>query len=95
MTDPNNTVALAAIALAGAITAGMFKQLSSNTKTQNKLSKSMDSLTASNKRIADEAKTRNGHLGDTMNKIAELVVTTADKQVNVQTVETQVIKEQK
>lgn len=91
----NNTVAIAALTLAGTCVAGMFKQLSNNTKTQNKLSKSMDKLTASNKRIADEAKDRNGHLGEGIKKIAELVINTADKPVQLQTVETQVIKEQK
>lgn len=45
-------------------------------------------LTKSNERIADEAKQRNGHLAD-------LIVKTANAPVNVQTVETQVVKEQK
>lgn len=77
----SNAVALAAIALAGTITTGFFALLS-------KLSKSLDGVTESNKRIADEAKQRNGHLAD-------LIIKTADKPVNVQTVETQVVKEQK
>ena len=60
----DNAVALAAITLAGTITAGFFKLL-------NKLTKSIDNLVASNKEIAratkkgaDEAKERNGHLAE-------------------------------
>lgn len=81
MAASDETVALAAIALSGTICTGFFALL-------GKLSKSMDRLTDSNTRIADEAKQRNGHL-------AELIIKTADKPVNVQTVETQVVKEQK
>lgn len=98
----DTTVALAAIGLAGSITAGFFAFMS-------KLIKSLDSVTASNreaskaakevakatKQAAKEAKDRNGHL-------AKLVVDTArhtqeiiGKPVSVQTVETQVIKEVK
>lgn len=95
----DSTVALAALALATTVVAGMFKLLS-------KLSQSIDANTKSNKKIAEatergsrEAKQRNGHL-------AELVVQSNDmfKQVAshataeiitaVQTVDKQVVGEQ-
>lgn len=60
----DNTVALAAIALAGTLAAGFFKLL-------NKLSKSIDSNTRAHEQVAieikkgnQEAKERNGHLGE-------------------------------
>lgn len=84
----NNTVALAAIALAGTITTGFFALLS-------KLSRSIDKMTLSNDKIADEAKKRNGHLEDLVITTAKATQSLLDKPVNVQTVETQVVKEQK
>lgn len=84
----DNTVALAAIALATTITTGFFALM-------GKLSKSMDRLTDSNTRIADEAKQRNGHLAELVIKTTQDIKDSMDKPVNVQTVETQLVKEQR
>lgn len=87
----DNAVALAAITLAGTIATGFFALLA-------KLSRSMDRLTDSNVRIADEAKERNGHLAKLTErniKLTSRVLQEVDRPVHVQTVETQVVKEVK
>lgn len=64
-------VALAAISLAGAISAGMFKQLSENrkaqdrqTEAQKKTTDALKALVAETKRGNDASERRNGHLGE-------------------------------
>lgn len=91
----NNSVALAAISLSGVIVAGMFKQLSSNTKAQNRNSKAMENLVKETKRGNNASEERNGHLGNLIIKTSEGIKDSLEKPVNVQTVETQVVKEQK
>lgn len=88
MAMADNSIPLATIALSGTICTGFFALL-------GKLSKSMDRLTDSNTRIADEAKQRNGHLAELVIKTTQDIKDSMDKPVNVQTVETQVVKEQK
>jgi hypothetical protein len=91
----SNSVAFAAIGLAGSICAGFFAMVNRQNKIHSKIAEGLDSLAKATKQGNKEAKERNGHL-------AELVIQTADttqgllnKPVNVQTVETQVVKEQK
>ncbi len=81
----DNAVALAALALTGTLAAGFFKLL-------NKLSKSIDENTKSNKQIASktemvakatttgnkEAKQRNGHLAELVIQQGESIKAVAD-----------------
>lgn len=88
----NNAVALAAIGLVVSILTvvvrPLFKLLRDNTKALNALVISNNKIAKATTRGADEAKDRNGHLAD-------LIIKTADKPVNVQTVDTQVVRSQK
>lgn len=77
-------VMIAFLTFAGAVTAGLFKIIDNQNKSQKALVESLDRNTASNTEIAkqtkkgaDEAKQRNGHLaemilqqGDTFKEIA-------------------------
>lgn len=74
----NQTVAIAAISLTGAICAGFFKLVSAQNKTHERIAKAVDNLAkqsgkivSSNREIAqatkqsaNEAQERNGHLAD-------------------------------
>lgn len=60
----NEATTLALIAILGTVVTGLFKLLSNNTKALDKMSHSMGEVAKSNKRIADESKQRNGHLGE-------------------------------
>ena len=66
-------VALAAIALAGTMVAGLFKLLNSLTKTMEKVASSSKDVAIATRKSASEAKARNGHLGDQNIKLAELL----------------------
>lgn len=81
-------IATAAFTLIGTICGGFFALVNRQDKTHKKIAVALDNVAKSNRRIADEAKQRNGHLAD-------LIIKTADKPVNVQTVETQLVKEQR
>lgn len=98
----NNAVALAAIALAGTICTGFFALVSKQIKTHERIALALDKNTESNKQIAKEtrqgnaeAKERNGHLAELVIETTKGIHDSLEKPVNVQTVETQVIKEQR
>lgn len=75
MTD--STVPLAAIALVGSILAlvvtPLFSLLRANTKALEKLVASSEKVAHATQRGADEAKERNGHLGEQSLHLASLV----------------------
>lgn len=67
----DNTVALAALTLAGTIAGGFFTLINKQNKTHEKIASAMDDVARSNKLIAKEtkqgnleAKQRNGHLAE-------------------------------
>lgn len=129
----SSTVPLAAIALVGSILAlvvtPLFALLRANTKALDNLVASSEKVASATTKSAEEAKQRNGHLGDQSMKLAELVKSqnkdveevklntarTAEilsksaliaaedrniligspQHIDVQTIETQVVKEQK
>ena len=77
VSDP---VLLALIGMLGAIVAGFFKMIDSQDKTHLELTKSIDKMSQSSLAVAkatekgaEEAKQRNGHLGEQNIQIAELV----------------------
>lgn len=91
----NDAVALAAIALASTTIVGLFKLL-------NKLSRSMDANTRSNRDIAKatnkgsrEAKERNGHLAELIVQSTENTKILADAAVSQITEVVQHVDEQK
>lgn len=82
VSDP---VLLGTIGVVTALMAGFFKVISSQTKANEKLSKTMDKMADSSCKVAQElrkgnkeAKERNGHLGEQTEKIAELVIQSKD-----------------
>jgi hypothetical protein len=87
-----NSVALAAIGLVvtvlTVVVKPLFGLLKDNTKALTALVVSNEKIAKATTRGADEARQRNGHLAD-------LIIQHSNKDINVQTVETQVIKEQK
>lgn len=102
MADSYPTVALAAIGLAGTIAGGFFTLVAKQNKTHEKIALALDRNTASNNAIAEEAKQgnaeakeRNGHLAELVIETSKDIKSSLNKPVNVQTVETQVVKEQK
>ena len=77
VSDP---VLLALIGMLGAIVAGFFKMIDSQDKTHLELTKSIDKMSQSSLAVAkatekgaEEAKQRNGHLGEQNIQIANLV----------------------
>lgn len=104
----NNSVALAAIGLVGAVLTAvvvpLFKLLDKQTKAHERVAKSMDKVADSNEKIAketkrgaDEAKQRNGHLADLVveckDSTIEAVKAIKGQPIVEQTVEHQTIKE--
>lgn len=90
----DNAVALAAISLAAAISAGMFKQLASNLKAQERNTDALERLVREHKRGNDASERRNGHLGELIIQQGEQtkeIAATATKQIieGVTTVSTQ------
>lgn len=95
----DNTVALAALTLAGTIAAGFFAMVGAQNKIHAKLSDSIDKMTKSNEKIAtetknvadatekasDEARDRNGHLAELVVQQGERIMSgTTVKQQNVE-----------
>jgi hypothetical protein len=82
----DTAVFLALLTFCGAIVAGFFKLM-------DKLSTALDANTASNQRIADEAKERNGHLAEITVQSRDQIL---DKIQNIgeQHVKKQVVDEQ-
>ncbi len=75
-----NTVALAAIALAGTICAGFFKLVSKQNTLMNKqtivhgeIASGLDRLAAAHEKGNRESEERNGHLGEQNIQIAQMV----------------------
>lgn len=91
----DNTVALAALTLAGTIAGGFFTLVNKQNKTHEKLATTMDRVALATEKSADEAKERNGHLAELIIETAKNTKEEMNKPVNVQTVETQVVREQK
>lgn len=94
----DSTVPLAAIGLVTAILAlvvtPLFGLLRANTKALNKVGDSMNKVAKATDKGAREAKQRNGHLAELVIQASDNTISTL-KNVSVQTVETQVVKEQK
>lgn len=78
----NEATTLALIAILGTVVTGLFKLLSNNTKALDKMSHSMGEVAKSNKRIADESKQRNGHLGELIVKQGEIAMQNKDQIVD-------------
>lgn len=98
----DNTVALAAIGLAGSITAGFFRLTNKQIKTHEKIAKGLSDLADETKGLKlearkgnKEAKQRNGHLAEIVIQQGEITRDNMNKPINVQTVETQVVSERK
>lgn len=94
MTD-GTTVALAAIGLAGSICAGFFALVKMQDKTHQKIAVGLNDLAEATTQGNKEAKERNGHLAELVIETSKNTQELLNKPVTVQTVETQVVKEQK
>ncbi len=88
-------VAIAAITLAGALATGFFGLVSKQDRTHQKIAKGLEDLAKATKDGNREAKQRNGHLAELIVSTADNIKASLNKPVNVQTVETQVVKEQR
>lgn len=91
----NSSVALAAIGLAGSICAGFFAMVSKQNKIHAQIGSALDNLAKATRQGNKEAKERNGHLAELVIETSKGIAEHLTKPVNVQTVETQVVKEQK
>ena len=69
-----NTVALAAIGLAGTICAGFFASQKAQNKIHGKISDGLERLAKAHERGNRESAERNGHLGQQNEKIAEMIL---------------------
>lgn len=77
ITADGSTITLAALGLISAILAlvvtPLFKLLNANTRALDKVANASREVATATKKGAEEAKQRNGHLGDQNLKLAELV----------------------
>jgi hypothetical protein len=116
--EASNTVSdpvlLGTIGVVTALIGGFFKVIQNQTAANERLSKGIDELTKSNEKIAEatirsaeEARERNGHLGEQTEKIAKLVLQSkndiqaiadrnyeAVKNIKTQTVQQQFVKKE-
>lgn len=67
------SVSLALVAIVGTVITALFKLLNDNTKALNKIVDASNRVGEATEKAADEAKERNGHLGEQSLKIAKLV----------------------
>lgn len=73
MANSDSSVILALIGIVGTVIAGMFRLLAANTKALNKVAKASDKVAIATTKSANEAKQRNGHLGEQNLHLAKLV----------------------
>lgn len=96
----NEAVTLAIIGflslMVSAVVVGLFKIIQSQNDNQKMLANSLDANTESNRRIADEARERNGHLAEitiqSRDQIIEVVTHVKKQHVGTQEVDKQEIK---
>src|SRR5690349_1886508 len=69
----DNAIVLALLAIVATVVGGMFKLLDANTKALTKLPESSEQVAKETATSNQEAKQRNGHLGEQNNQITELI----------------------